>query len=250
VAVRPFPFSYAKNADSRGWGSGWPNCGGASGNLATVYAGNSGVAFTVHKRIARLVDILIDYCANHGYDFVKGQCGAYNCRAIGGTKKPSNHSWALALDINWQLNPMRKPKTTNIPGWMVDVFETYGFAWGGSYSGTPDTMHFEFMGTPAQADEMTNKAIRELLNGNAPATPAQPNTQGSSVIGPGSKGPAVGRWQEYCNKMYTRFKPPLVKDDDFGERTRLRTIEIQRFLGIQADGKVGPQTKTRTGFKG
>lgn len=163
AVVRPFPFSYAQNASARDWGSGWPQCGGAKGNIVTVLAGNSGAKFPVHKRISRLVDILIDECAKRGYRFFGSQCGAYNCRPIGGTRTPSNHSWGLALDINWTLNPMTSRLVTDIPGWMVDLFESYGFAWGGRYSGKKDAMHFEFMGTPQQADEMIDKAFREIV---------------------------------------------------------------------------------------
>ena len=40
-----------------------------------------------------------------------------------------------------------------IPAVMGAFWETYGFRWGGNYSGTQDWMHMEFMGTPAQAAE-------------------------------------------------------------------------------------------------
>ena len=158
MATRPFPFDYGKSASARGWGSGWPACGGAKGKVVTVTAGNSGARFPVHRDVSGLLDIIVDQCAARGYRFIPNQCGAYNCRAIGGTSRPSNHSWGLAVDINWQINPMKRPLTTNIPRWMIDLFETYGWAWGGNYSGTPDTMHFEFMGTPAQARQQLDRA--------------------------------------------------------------------------------------------
>lgn len=66
---------------------------------------------------------------------------------------------------------MKRPLTTNVPAWMVKLWNHYGFAWGGHYRGTPDPMHFEFMGTPTDADEMTEKAIRELLNKEDDMTP-------------------------------------------------------------------------------
>lgn len=245
--ARPFAFSYAHNADSRGWGSGWPKCGGASGNIVTVLAGNSGAKFAVHRRISRLVDLLVDECARRGYDFLKAQCGAYNCRPIGGTSKPSNHSWGLALDINWQLNPFVSTLHTNIPVWMRNLFEEYGFAWGGNYSGKKDAMHFEFMGTPAQADQMTDKALRSGL-GTGTTVPS-PST--SSTLRKGSTDTAaIRRWQQYCNDYYAKFKPPLNVDGDFGDKTVIRTKEIQAFLGIGVDGEVGPTTRSKTGFKG
>lgn len=163
---------YSRTAAQRGWGAGWPSCDGAkTAGTAVVTADRSGTRFSVHKRIARLVDLIVDECERRSYLLKAGQTGGYNCRAIGGTTSPSNHSWGLAIDINWGSNPMRRPLTTDIPDWMVDLFGRYGFAWGGDYGGTPDAMHFEFMGTPGQADEMTALALRELT---APAPPPAP----------------------------------------------------------------------------
>lgn len=154
---------YSRTAAQRGWGAGWPSCAGAqAAGTAIVTAERSGTRMSVHKRIARLVDMLIDETERRGYLLKPGQCGAYNCRAIGGTRSPSNHSWGLACDLNWNDNPMRKPLTTDIPKWMVQLWNRFGFAWGGAYSGTPDTMHLEFMGTPEQADALTTLAATEL----------------------------------------------------------------------------------------
>lgn len=223
--ARPFPFNYSVSLQAQGWGTGWPDCGGARGRLVTVEAGGSGARFAVHERLARLVDVLIDECARRGYVFHRAQCGSYNCRPIGGTRSPSRHSWAVALDINWQINPMRRPLTTNIPRWMIDLFETYGFAWGGNYSGTPDTMHFEFMGTPAQADQMTERAVREVLGGNWVAP--------RPVLRNGDSGPAVREIQTMLQ---------IAVDGDFGPATEAAVRAFQRARGMEVDGVVGPAT--------
>lgn len=154
---------YTRTAAQRGWGAGWPSCAGAkTAGTAVVTAERSGTRLSVHRRIARLVSLLVDETERRGYALRPGQCGGYNCRPIGGTNSPSNHSWGLAVDINWADNPMRRPLTTNIPTWMVDLWGRYGFAWGGHYTGTPDPMHFEFMGSPTDADQMTAAALRDL----------------------------------------------------------------------------------------
>jgi len=118
-----------ESAADLGWGAGWPSCSGASGDLATVTTKQSRTRVTVRRGIAQLVSLLMDECERRGYAFHPDQCGGYNCRAISGTRQPSNHSWGLAIDLNWQFNPQRKPLTTNIPGWMVGLFERYGFEW-------------------------------------------------------------------------------------------------------------------------
>lgn len=177
---------YTRTAAQRGWGAGWPSCSGAkAAGTAIVTADLSGTRFSVHKRIARLVDLLADATERRGYRLVPGQCGGYNCRAIGGTRSPSNHSWGLAVDLNWHRNPMRRPLTTDMPTWMVAMWNRYGFAWGGHYTSTPDAMHFEFMGTPGQADQMTALALRELAPG-APTPPVttQPVTPATKKVKP------------------------------------------------------------------
>lgn len=155
---------YSRTAAQRGWGAGWPSCGGAkTAGTAVVTAERSGTRMSVHKRLARLVDLLIDETERRGYLLKPGQCGGYNCRAIAGTGSPSNHSWGLAVDVNWQDNPYTTDLSRNtIPDWMVELWNRCGFAWGGHYAGArKDFMHFEFMGSPADADEMTALALRE-----------------------------------------------------------------------------------------
>lgn len=94
-----------------------------------------------------------------------------NCRAIAGTNVSSNHAWALAVDINSLANPFTRPRRTDMPPWMPPLWNRYGFAWGGNYNnngttGPADSMHYEFMGTPADADAVTALALLEL--GGAP----------------------------------------------------------------------------------
>jgi D-alanyl-D-alanine carboxypeptidase-like protein len=170
-SLMPLPINiadYSRTAAQRGWGAGWPSCGGARNNLATVTFRLSGVRVTVHKRIARLVQLLGDATEARGYRAKLGQTGAYNCRPISGTQSPSNHSWGLALDWNWTDNPYTtNPALNHIPGWMVALWNRFGFAWGGAYSGTrKDYMHFEFMGWPEDADAMTALALTELNQGD------------------------------------------------------------------------------------
>lgn len=160
---------YAHTAAQRGWGAGWPSCSGAAGNLVKVTFTASGVAVSVHQRIARLFLLLANETERRGYLAKLGQTGSYNCRAIAGTNSPSNHSWGLACDWNWTDNPFTTNYALNhVPAWMAPLWNRYGFAWGGAYTGKKDFMHWEFMGTPADADAMTALALYELGNGSAP----------------------------------------------------------------------------------
>ncbi len=81
--------------------------------------------------------------------------GAFNWRLIRGTKQLSTHSFGIAIDLNtaysdyWQWDcrctdeNARLTYTNRIPQGIVDIFEKYGFIWGGKWYHY-DTMHFEY----------------------------------------------------------------------------------------------------------
>lgn len=101
------------------------------------------------------------------------QCGAANCRKITGGTGYSLHAYfdgevyvfyngvrvtmAVAVDINWRLNPYGPNLVTNMPRGMIEEILTLRtnsghqvWGWGGYYSGNKDAMHFELHCTPAQ----------------------------------------------------------------------------------------------------
>lgn len=161
----------ATRADRRGWGPGWPNC--QYSNWRTV-SRPDGVRISVHKDIAVLVLHLLKKTEELGYNLVPGWCWGSACRAIRGSSSPSNHSWGLAVDLNAPENPMgpRNGKIRQHPK-VIALWKSYGFGWGGDYSGRADDMHLEFLGTPADAkrftdrisgteDELTNEEKQQL----------------------------------------------------------------------------------------
>jgi D-alanyl-D-alanine carboxypeptidase len=151
---------YSIRASDKGWGRGWP--ADRSSDMARVTTERSNVAVNVHKRIARLVDLLLDETERRGYLAKAGQTWGYCNRPIRGTTTPSNHSWGLAVDLNSLDNPDSRDGIvhTKMPDWLPRLWNRYGLAWGGAYRGNyKDPMHLEFMGAPADADDMTRKAI-------------------------------------------------------------------------------------------
>jgi hypothetical protein len=162
----------------RGWGPGWPNCQ----RDKMVPLDVDGILFRahtitgikqhqeadfpggVHRGIAELVERLCLETIRRGYGLVDGWCWGFACRAITGTTdKPSNHSWGLAIDINAPRNGYGPTLRTDMPAWMPKLWSDYGFRWGGTYSGNKDAMHYEFMGTPADAERYLRKARAEGL---------------------------------------------------------------------------------------
>jgi hypothetical protein len=162
------------DASDRGWGPGWPT--GAGDSIDTTFeAGGTRFPSGVRHELAELVERLVLECKNRGYRFGNDGDPSYGCwgyqnRPISGTNTPSNHSWGLAVDINAPSNPNKEPPiVTDMPDWMPQLWEAYGFRWGGTYT-RPDAMHYEFMGTPQQAAQFTAIA-RDVNLGDTTTTP-------------------------------------------------------------------------------
>lgn len=185
AAVRAIDLGdYSHDPAYRGWGAGWPTCSNAS-QLATVTSDRSRTKVVVHKRVAVLVDALLDWTESPkggNYLLKPAQCGGWNCRAIAGTNRPSNHSWGLAVDLNWNDNPYTSSGRHTMPTVVARRWNRFGWAWGGDYSGPKqDFMHKEFMGTPADADEMTALALQELRG-----QPTKPKWTGEDFMSQGT----------------------------------------------------------------
>lgn len=148
-----------ENAEARGWGKGWPAC--SAGPIVTLVR-SDGVRLPVHTKVKELIALLINETERRGYNVLPGDSWGYACRAIRGTNVPSNHSWGLAVDINASANPMQSTLKTDMPSWMPVLWERYKFRWGGHYTGRKDAMHYEFMGTPGDAEYLTVLARKEL----------------------------------------------------------------------------------------
>jgi len=253
---------WAHTASYRGWGSGWPSCTGVSlfGGTLIVTGPRSGARWSWNRRLATLVAILTAETERRGFLMKPGQCGAYNCRAIANTKTPSNHSWAIAGDLNWTDNPFTTSGKHTIPQWVYDLWARYGFANGSMYTGAKDWMHLEFMGSPAQCDAMTALAIFEIQGG--PAVPIIP-TDGSitwimeaampfpSTLykGDGIKGAKNNRgslhWyvmtlQAALNVRGLTARAPVNGQFDAATDTVVRELQTKHKLVV--DGVVGPAT--------
>ncbi len=155
------------SAAQRGWGSGWPNCSESSME-SFAFSGKLGdVAFPagLHVHIIDLALHLLTETEERGYLMHPGWCWGFGCRAIKGIVPSiaSNHSWGLALDINAPTNGLGSTHS-DMPSWMPDLWNSYGFRWGGDYTGRKDPMHYEFMGTPIDAVSMTEKAREDLVS--------------------------------------------------------------------------------------
>ena len=165
------------------WGSGWPNCQPSKIDQSFQVTGTEFPGGVRHE-LVELVTMLVQETKDRGYRFGTDDdpsygCWGYSCRAISGSNTPSNHSWGLAVDINAPSNPYTSPIVTDMPPWMPQLWEEYGFRWGGNYSGDKDAMHYEFMGSVADAAHQTERARNNGIGGGKPILP--PPIQGGNV---------------------------------------------------------------------
>ena len=131
-----------------------------------------GLPLQIHKKIAPALRCVERSLLRH----CKGEHERYVPRAIGGFRQAntyrggeiSNHLFGIAIDIDPDRNPCcgcvspwpnhpacRAPsetvfERTALPRCWIDTFERYGFYWLGRDPDLRDTMHFEFLGDPAQ----------------------------------------------------------------------------------------------------
>ena len=228
-----------------GWG---PACSIAR----TTITLSSGVRITVATGIAELTKILLDECIRRGYVIRQSDTGSYNCRYIGGTTTWSVHAWALAIDINWSTNPYQYTLKTDFPTWMRALLNKYGFSWGGDWSGKKDAMHWQFMGTPAQAKVATDMAKRDILGSGTTPTPETlpkyaTGSRTLSLTNPVTRGTDVADLQRILNAWYPDVTP-LVKDGSYKSIDKYRVVYMQERAGLEADGIVGPQTWGALGY--
>ena len=97
-----------------------------------------------HKLIAPLLEaVFTDIAAKGLQGAVKTYGGGYNWRMKRGQAKPSTHSWGIAIDLNARTNAMGT--AGDMDPKLVELFEGYGFTWGGRWSGgNKDPMHFQY----------------------------------------------------------------------------------------------------------
>jgi peptidoglycan LD-endopeptidase CwlK len=115
----------------------------------------------VHEKIKSISQELEALALQHPeyIPFLQKPGGTFCWRCIANTTRLSNHSFGMTLDINaalshywqWDLKKAGRPITEDepleyintIPWDIVEIFEKYGFIWGGKWYHY-DTMHFEY----------------------------------------------------------------------------------------------------------
>lgn len=199
-------------------------------NLET-YEFYPGVRITTHRAARPAFESLGRVMFAHKYKVNKGDTGAYNLRVIAGTNRLSNHSWGLAVDVNWSKNPYGPKLITDMPKAMVqDILSIKTrngkkiFRWGGNYTRKKDAMHFEVMVTPA---DLATGVIEPDITKVPWGPPQKPPTVEieEDMIVQGSQGAYVKQVQRLINgvnyrsfqkKVYPDQVPALLLDGKWG----------------------------------
>lgn len=225
------------NAKARGWGDGWPHC--QSGKWMKVK--KAGVIIIVRREVAELVATLLQITEELGYDIKPGQTWGAACRPIRGTNAASNHSFALAVDINSIANPMGVTFKTDIPPRVVEVWWKCGWFWGGWYATRPDAMHFEYVHEPSDVDEDLATARKILAALRAPVPAPETKWRKRVNVKPGSR--TVRRWDQGDDvALVQRFLGDKPDDGKFDEGLEKAVRGYQKMRGLKVDGVVGPVT--------
>lgn len=183
------------------------------------------------------------------YNIRGGDTGGYVCRFIkrNGAEVPSlgpsNHAYGRAIDINWNSNPQSSTFRSDLPPAVVSLWIRHGFYWGGHYSSTPDTMHFEYVGARSAINSYYQHAVAEGKGTTPPPPPpACPSATLASypLLKSGSSGTAVKLAQ--C-KLRTSGAT-ITADGAFGTKTADAVAAFQRSRGLKGDGVIGAHTWT------
>lgn len=112
--------------------------------------------------------------------------------------------------------------------------------WGGDFTGTVDSMHWEIIGTPGQIATLAANLSAPAPAAPAPATPPHPSVSLPPVR---SRPLSFQRWYN----AYP-FKPALLPvisplANNFGPQSEAALRKVQARYGLVADGIDGPLTK-------
>jgi hypothetical protein len=131
-----------------------------------------GLPVQIHKKVVPALACVERYiqrsCTAPGQRYVPRALGGFRQTNTYRGGEISNHLFGIALDIDPDRNPCcgcvapwpnhpacRSPREsvferTALPRCWIDAFEHFGFYWLGRDPDLRDTMHFEFLGDPAQ----------------------------------------------------------------------------------------------------
>ncbi|MCX4468973.1 M15 family metallopeptidase [Micromonospora sp. NBC_01655] len=258
-----------------GWKAGSPE---QIGGLDTSKV--AGVAFPQGVRrgpVATVLHFLAYQLHTRVEPLHPGWCWGYHYKQIEGSDDLSNHASGTAVDFNAPEHPMGKRNTFS-PAQRAEIRKILAeldgvVRWGGDYTGRPDDMHFEIVGSVAQVERLAARLAGKPTP-TQPSKPARP-APGPEITYPLPKryffGPESGGdqsvsgfhgrrfaghtdryWlQTWANQLRRRgwsigqgrrYLTRAGNDGRFGTEYNQLVRAFQRDQGLQVDGELGPRT--------
>ena len=126
-------------------------------NLAKVSIGYKFVEFNRNNEAAQALNSVMKELlplARQSYKIYNAafpSSGTFNYRLIGSTSRLSSHAFGIGIDLNshkndywrWNTRDAGQSRLDAYPQEIVQIFEKYGFVWGGKW-GNFDIMHYEY----------------------------------------------------------------------------------------------------------
>jgi D-alanyl-D-alanine carboxypeptidase len=117
---------------------------------------------------------------------VQGTCWGWFVKAIEGSTTISNHASGTAWDVNADQHPMGRPASANMSADQIRQCRALVTAadgvlrWGGDYTGRPDPMHWEIVGTRTEVAALAAKIKREAAT--VAITPTEINAIRDAIL--------------------------------------------------------------------
>lgn len=209
-------------------------------NIVTIRVG--GVRIAVHRELAVIFTALCAGLVSRGHvDLAKkaDDWGFANRNVRNGSRK-SMHATGQAIDLNAVDNPMGKRATTFPIALTQQLCRQLGLRWGYGYSTRADAMHFEFIGTVAEARRVTAALQRKPQPVKTAARTAarvlrkNPYPAPARVLEPGSTGRDVA---------WAQWELGLKCDGQYGPVTYRAVRVFQQRHMLAVDGEIGPRTR-------
>jgi len=163
----------------------------------------SGDVAVVFRWLARQFDTRVE-------PLVKGTCWGWFVKPIEGSTTISNHASGTAVDLNADKHPMGVSASRTFSARQVAAChairdEAGGvLRWGGDYTGRPDPMHWEIVGSAAEVRALANK----IRSGS--------REDDEMLVSKGDQGEEVRLWQYILAEL--GFGPGEI-DGDYGPKT-------------------------------
>jgi hypothetical protein len=156
--------------------NGWPVATAGQQDTAPIYGAVTvpngvlkGDVAVVLREVARRFHTTVE-------PLVKNTCWGWYVKPIEGSSTVSNHASGTAVDLNADQHPMgvsasHNFSTTQIKACHAIVAAMDGVVrWGGDYTGRPDPMHWEIVGTAAATKKLAAKITAEREDDDMPLT--------------------------------------------------------------------------------